>query len=737
MSRSPDFFAELLASMTLEEKAGQLSLYSAEISMTGADPANPEFNLSTSEQRLADIRAGRVTGVFNGRGADFLRPLQQAAVEGSRLGIPLIFGADVIHGYRTAFPTPLGEAASFEPELARRTAEAAAAEAAADGLHWTFAPGADVCRDARWGRVVETSGEDPLLAARFAAARVEGFQGADLTDPSRMMATVKHFAAYGAAEGGLDYATADVSRATLHEVHLPGFRAAVAAGCGSVMSAFNDVDGLPCSANPYLLTEVLKQDWAFDGFVVSDFTSELEIVAHGVAAGPREAARACFLAGLDMSMQSGIYAEHLPDLVRSGEVAEALLDAAVMRVLRAKHRLGLFDDPYRGLDTPPSPAVATARDLARESARRTLTLLKNDGGVLPLKPGAKVALIGPLARENQHLNGPWAIFSDNARSVSLYNGLVAALGEAAVETAPGCDLTRPGEDGFAEALAIAARADVVLLALGEGQHMSGESRSRLDITVPEPQMALARVVRTLGKPTAVLLRTGRPLAIAPLLDLADAVLVTWFGGSETGSAVADVLTGVHAPSGRLPISFPRHPAQVPIYYGHKSTGRPADRVRPRRFTAHFFDVAPGPLFPFGFGLGYGAAAYGPTEIDRETLAAGETLTVVCKVTETAGQPITETPQLYVRDLVASVTRPVRELKAFAKLEIAAGGEAVARFTLTADDLAWPHADGRMIAEPGAFEVCIAPHAETGEWTRFELLSEVRDRAAVGDSVRAG
>jgi len=721
MPRSPDFLADLLAAMTLEEKAGQLSLYSAEISLLNTDPANPEFNLSTSEQRLADVRAGRVTGIFNGRGADYLRPLQQAAVEGSRLGIPLIFGADVIHGYRTAFPTPLGEAASFEPELARRTAQAAAAEAAADGLHWTFAPGADVCRDARWGRVVETAGEDPLLAARFAAARVAGFQGDDLADPARLMATVKHFAAYGAAEGGLDYATADISRATLHEVHLPGFHAAVAAGCGSVMSAFNDVDGLPCSANPYLLTEVLKDAWGFDGFVVSDFTSELEVVAHGVAADGREAARACFLAGLDMSMQSGIYAAHLPDLVRSGEIPQALLDAAVMRVLRAKHRLGLFDDPYRGLDAPPAPAAAGARELAREAARRSLTLLKNDGGVLPLKPGARVALIGPLARENQHLNGPWAIFSDNARSVNLFDGLVAALGEAAVETAPGCDLTGASGDGLAEALEIAARADVVLLALGEGQHMSGEARSRIDITVPGPQMALARAVRALGKPTAVLLRTGRPLAIAPLLDLADAVLVTWFGGSETGPAVADVLTGAHGPSGRLPISFPRHPAQVPIYYGRKSTGRPADPVRPRRFTAHFFDVAPGPLFPFGYGLTYGAAAYGPTEIDRQALEAGETLTVTCRIAETAGQAILETPQLYIRDLVASVTRPVRELKGFAKLDVPAGGEAVARFTLAADDLAWPHADGRRVAEPGAFEVCIAPHAEAGVWARFELL----------------
>jgi len=718
MARDLSFLEGLLDAMTIVEKVGQLSLYSADISLSGTDPVNPVFNLKTPTARFDDIREGRVSGIFNGTGEAYLRPLQQMAVEHSRLGIPLIFGADVIHGYRTCFPVPLGEAASFDPELARRTAQAAAAEAAADGLHWTFAPGADVCRDARWGRVVETSGEDPLLAGSFAAARVRGFQGDDLADPTRVLATVKHFAAYGAAEGGLDYATADISRQTLHEVHLPAFHAALAAGCGSVMSAFNDVDGTPASGNSHLLTEVLRDHWGFPGFVVSDFGSDLELVTHGVAADPREAARQCFRAGLDMSMQSGVYADHLPALLASGEIELAALDRAVMRVLRAKARLGLFENPYRGFGR--TTDTRAARALAREAAVKSLVLLKNEGGILPLAPGAKVALIGPLAQENRHLNGPWAIFSDNAVSTNLLDGLAAALGADAVRTAQGCDLERPGRDGFAEAVALAADADLVILALGEGQHMSGESRSRADITLPAVQMELARAVRAAGKPVVALLRTGRPLALAPLLEVADAVMVCWFLGSETGSAVADILTGAATPSGRLPISFPRHPGQVPIYYGRKSTGRPPNLERPRRFTAYFTDVAPGPLFPFGYGLTYGAVAYGATIVSSADLAWDGQVRVTCELRETAGRSCVETAQLYIHDRVACITRPLRELRDFAKLELGPHGQAQAEFMLRAEDLAFPRADGRRAAEPGEFEVWIAPHAEGGTPARFTL-----------------
>ncbi len=717
MTKPSQSLEELLGRMTLEEKIGQLSLYSADVTLAGPDPINPVLSFETPKGKFNDVRAGRVTGFYNGHGRDYIRALQRLAVEESRLGIPLIFGADVIYGFRTAFPVPLAEAASFEPELARRTAEATAREAASQGIHWTFAPGADLCRDARWGRFVESSGEDALLAGRMAAARVHGFQRDDLADPRGLMATVKHFAAYGAAEGGLDYNTAEISHATLIDHYLPPYRAAVEAGVGAVMSAFNDVEGVPASANRMLLTQVLREQWGFEGFVVSDYNSDRETITHGLAATPREAARLCFLAGLDMCMQSGLYADHLPGLIADGAVDERDLDAAVMRVLRAKQALGLFDNPYRGLDAAYDPAPAQA--LAREAARRCPVLLKNADGVLPLKPGTRVALIGPFAREQAHLNGAWAVFADNARSVNLETGLAAALGPDALVVAPGCDIEAAIPGRLTAALAAAANADVVVLALGEGQHMSGESRSRADTALPQAQLELARALKALGKPLVVLLRTGRPLIIPELVDLSDALLVTWFLGSETGHAVADLLLGLAAPSGRLPASFPRHQGQLPIYYARKATGRPA-QPPPTRFTARYLDLDPSPLFPFGYGLGYGRADYGDTQVDASFLAWDGAITVSCAIAETTGVSIEEVAQLYVRDLAASRVRPVRELKDFRKLPIEAGQQGLATFTLRAADLGFADGRGGWIVEPGEFEVWVAPHAEGGVAARFVL-----------------
>ncbi|MEI4509378.1 glycoside hydrolase family 3 N-terminal domain-containing protein [Sphingopyxis sp. CCNWLW253] len=707
---------QLLAQMTLIEKVGQLSLYSADVQWTG-NLVNPELRFEAPEKRLDDIRAGKVAGIFNLPGEAQVRRLQRIAVEESRLGIPLLFGADVIHGFRTAFPVPLAEAASFEPELACRTAAASAAEAAAEGVHWTFAPGADICRDARWGRAIESYGEDPFLASAFAAARVRGFQGDDLADPRRLMATVKHFAAYGAAEAGLDYNTAELSATTLAEVYLPPYHSALAAGARSVMTAFNDIDGVPCSANPDLLTGLLRENWGFEGFTVSDYNSDREIITHGLAETPREAARLCFLAGLDMCMASGLYADHLAELVDAAEVPIEMLDQAVLRVLRAKQALGLFDDPYRGLAA--GSDRGETRMLAREAARRCPVLLRNEGGVLPLKRGLKIALIGPFACDKAHLNGAWAVFADSDDSQSLADGLLAASEPDYMRIEAGCEIEGPLKGGIAAATRAAEWADVVILALGEGQHMSAESRSRTDPAVPVMQMELARAMRRTGKPLVTLLRAGRPLVVPELVTLSDALLVTWFLGAETGGAVADLLFGRASPSGRLPMSFPRHVGQLPLYYARKATGRPPTDPPidpPPPFTARYIDTAPGPLFPFGFGLGYGHATYGPVRLDSDRLAWNGEIAASCIVSETRGRTIDETAQLYIRDIASNPVRPVRELKGFRKEPIAAGGMAKVGFVISRDLLA--RADGTV--EPGAFDLWIAPHAEAGVPVRFVL-----------------
>jgi beta-glucosidase len=705
----------LLDRMTVEEKVGQLNLVSADVAWTGANSVNPTLRFETPQVHLANIRAGRVTGVFNLVGTERIRAVQKISVEESRLGIPLLFGADVIHGFRTVFPVPLAEAAGFDPAFAAEVAGAVASEAAAEGIHWTFAPGADLCRDARWGRAMESCGEDVLLASRMAAARVNGFQGDDLSDPRRLMATIKHFAGYGAAEAGMDYNTAELSETTLVDHYLPPYRAGIDAGAGAVMTSFNDLDGVPVSASPALLTGLLRERWGFRGFTVSDYNSDVETIAHGFARDRREAAKLCFNAGLDMCMASGLYLEHLPGLIADGLIAMDRLNASVLRILQAKQALGLFDDPYRGMGAE-APALGI---LAREAARRCLVLLKNSGDVLPLARGTTVALIGPFAREHSHLNGAWAIFGDNNRSVDLATGLTEALGQGAVTVTPGCEIDRELDGGIAAAVAAAREADIVILALGEGQHMSGESRSRCDIAVPESQLALARAVRSVARRMVILLRTGRPLIIGELSDLADAVLVTWFLGTETGHAVADILTGKVAPRGRLPMSFPRHGGQVPIYYARKATGRPPAPGSPI-FTARYIDVENGPLYPFGFGLGYGRVSYGPTEPDAAHMAWDGVLTVRCTLTEDAGRDADELVQLYVHDVAARRIRPVRELKAFCWHRIPANSSLVASFEIKRDDLAFDDLQGGRLAEPGAFDIWIASDAQSGQPARFIL-----------------
>lgn len=722
---SPQGIDRLIADMTLEEKAGQLTIMPAAKAPALAEAANPTAMAADMADQERAVREGRLGGVFNGDDADWHRRMQQVAVHESRLGIPLLFAADVIHGFRTIFPVPLAEAAAFDPQLARRTARAAAEEATATGLAWNFAPMVDVSRDARWGRGVEGAGEDVFLGCALSRARVEGFQGAGLHDPAGMMATPKHLAAYGAAAAGLDYSAADVSERTLREIYFPPFQAAFAAGALSTMAAFNDVAGVPCHANPWLMKDVLRGEWGFEGFVVSDYTGDFELIAHGSAGDERDAARLAFRGGVDMSMSSGLYARWLPDLVRSGEVAEADVDVAVRRVLKLKAALGLFEDPFNRLrpgdvETDHAPKH---RELAREAARRSLVLLKNEGGLLPLSRDRRIALIGPFATGHDHLNGPWVLFGDPQHAVSVEDGLRAATPDpAALTVARGCDAEAAIPGGMEAAVAAARAADVVVLVVGEGERMSGEAQSRLDIGLPEPQRALVEAVRAVGKPTVVILKCGRALTLDPASDAADAIVVAWFLGVETGTALADVLFGDFSPSGRLPVSFPRHVGQSPFHYDRKATGRPPLTLKPgEEFKSRWRESLNVAAWPFGHGLTYGDVVYADLEVGDGRLTWDGSIEIAATVRNRGAREAEEVVQLYVHDRAASVTRPIRQLKGFRRVTLAPGASARVVFTLTRADLTFVGPDLTWIAEPGRFTVWIAPSAETGVEGEFELV----------------
>lgn len=714
----------LIARMTLEEKVGQLGVF-ADMVRPFAPDVNPETNVRNAAEVLDQVRAGRVGTLFNGVGAVPGREIQRVAVEESRLGIPVLLAADVIHGMRTVFPIPLGEAASFEPALAQRTARATAVEATAAGLHWTYAPAVDIARDQRWGRGAEGAGEDVFLGCAFAAARVRGFQGEDLRAPDSLLATPKHFVAYGAVSAGLDYNFVEISEGTLRDVHLPPFKAALDAGALSVMTAFNDINGVPASANPALLDGVLRQEWGFPGVVVSDYTADMELIAHGYAADERHATALAFGAGMDMSMQSGFYAAHLPALVETGEVAMEQLDASVRRVLSLKAAIGLLDDPYRSLD-PQREADTSWRDaheaLARDAARRSMVLLKNDDALLPLSPGARIALVGPFARDLDNIEGCWTLFGDRSRYVGLEAGIRAALGpDAALEVVDGCALEAPLEGGIDAAVAAARNAAVVLLAVGEPQRYSGEAQSRTRIVLPEAQQALAEAVAATGTPVVVLLRNGRALALEGAVRDAQAILVTWFLGSQTGHAVADVVFGGCSPSGRLPVSFPRDSGQQPYFYNHPRTGRP-ELPGVTEFKARWREHPHAALYPFGHGLTYGRVEYGATTVQAAQVAWDDAVVVRACVRNTGERAVDEVVQLYVHDRVASRVRPVRELKGFRKIALRPGEERQVEFRLGRADLAFTRADGRFDAEPGRFDVWIAASSAQGEPATFELLA---------------
>ncbi len=720
-----DRIESLIARMTLEEKVGQLGVF-ADMVRPFAPDVNPEANVRNAAQVLEQVRAGRVGCLFNGVGAAQGREIQRVAVEESRLGIPVALAADVIHGMRTVFPIPLGEAASFEPALAERTARATAIEATAAGIHWTYAPAVDIARDQRWGRGAESAGEDVVLGCAFAAARVRGFQGPDLAAADSLLATPKHFAGYGAVAAGMEYAQVDISPQTLHDVHLPPFKAALAAGARALMSAFNDINGVPASANRWLLTDLLRGQWGFDGVVVSDYTADMELIAHGYAADETDATAKAFLAGLDLSMQSGFYAAHLPGLVRSGQVPMAALDASVRRILRLKEAIGLFDDPYRSLD-PAREAdtshLAAHDALARDAARRSIVLLKNDGAALPLRrAGQRIALIGPFARDRDNIEGCWTLFGDKARYVTLEAGMRAALDDdALLEVVPGCALEDAVEGGIEAAVAAARRADVVVLALGEPQRYSGEAQSRVEIVLPAVQQALAEAVAATGTPVVVLLRNGRALALQGAVRDARAIAVTWFLGTQTGHAVADVLFGGYSPSGRLPVSFPQHSGQQPYFYNHPRTGRP-ELPEMSEFKARWREIPNAPLYAFGHGLGYTTFAYGAPRLSAPQLDWDGELVVTTTVTNTGTVAAEEVVQLYVHDCVASRVRPVRELKAFEKTLLAPGEAKDVVFRLDRGQLAFTNSEGVFTAEPGLFDLWVCASSADGEPVRFELLA---------------
>lgn len=721
---SPDRIESLIARMTVDEKVGQLSVF-ADMVRPFAPDVNPEANVRNAEQVLEQVRAGRVGSLFNGVGAELGRRIQQVALEESRLGIPVILASDVIHGMRTVFPIPLGEAASFEPELARRTARATALEATAAGIHWTYAPAVDIARDQRWGRGAEGAGEDVVLGCEFAAARVRGFQGDDLKAEDALLATPKHFAAYGAVAAGMEYAQVDISPQTLRDVHLPPFKAALDAGALSLMSAFNDINGVPASANRALLTDLLRSEWKFEGVVVSDYTADMELIAHGYAADEVDATRKAFLAGLDLSMQSGFYDQHLAGLVHAGEVPMAVLDESVRRILRLKQAIGLFDNPYRSLN-PAREAdqshIAEHDALARDAARRSVVLLKNDGDLLPLKKqGQKIALIGPFVQDRDNIEGCWTLFGDKSRYVTLESGMRAAIGDAAaLDVVAGCALEAPVEGGIEAAVAAARLADVVVLAVGEPQRYSGEAQSRVEITLPPAQQALAEAVAATGTPMVVLLRNGRALALQGAVRDAQAIAVTWYLGTQNGHALADILFGDYSPSARLPVSFPQASGQQPYFYNHPRSGRP-ELPGMSEFKSRWREVPNAALYAFGHGLGYARFAYASPRLSAPQLDwDGELLirTSVRNVSAVAGE---EVVQLYVHDRVASRVRPVRELKAFRKIALAAGESTEVEFRLDRQQLAFTGVDGQYSAEPGLFDIWVCASSVSGEAVSFELL----------------
>lgn len=699
----------LLAQMTLEEKLGQLQQLDGE--------ANGNFR----PEHLDLLRKGQLGSFLNVRGVKNTNAVQRVAVEESRLKIPALFGFDVIHGYRTVFPIPLGEASSWDTRAIERAESIAAKEASAAGVRWTFAPMVDIARDPRWGRIAEGAGEDPFLGAAIARARVRGFQGADYSAPDKILACAKHWVAYGAAESGRDYNTTDMSETTLREVYFPPFKAAVDAGVGTFMSAFNDLNGVPTSANPFTLTQVLRREWKFDGFVVSDYESVRELMNHGLAATESEAARAGVNAGVDMEMVSRLYNKHGTELIKEGKVSQATIDEAVRRVLRIKFRLGLFEKPYAD-EARERVEIMSAENIAaaREIAGRSMVLLKNEREVLPLNKNLKsIALIGPLGDDQKDLIGSWTGDGKPEDTVTLLAGIKAKVSpQTRVVYAKGCELGCDNVDGFAEAVRVAGESEAVIIAVGESAEMSGEAASRSSLDLPGRQLDLIKAIHATGKPYVVVLMNGRPLTINWIAENSNAVLETWFAGTQAGNAISDVLFGDVNPGGKLPVTFPRSVGQIPIYYNHKNTGRPPDVNN--KYTSKYLDVPVTPLFPFGFGLSYTQFQLTNLQLSATSIRPDGRLSVSVEVENTGKRAGDEVVQLYVRDVASSRTRPVRELKGFERVTLKAGEKRRVSFTLAPEQLGFYNREMRFIVEPGEFKVFVGNSSVGGLEANFEV-----------------
>ena len=724
------FVSNLMKQMTLDEKIGQLNLitFSGSV-LTGA---------SASEGPAEKIRKGQVGAVLGISGVDVVRRAQDIAVKESRLKIPLIFGMDVIHGHRTIFPIPLGLSCTWDIELIEKSARIAATEAAADGLNWVYSPMVDLARDPRWGRVAEGAGEDPYLGSLIAAAMVRGYQSPGLKDSTAVMSCVKHYALYGAAEGGRDYNTVDMSQIRMYQDYLRPYKAAVEAGVGSVMTSFNDINGIPATANRWLLTEVLRNQWGFKGFVVTDYTAINELTNHGLG-NLQEVSVLALKAGVDMDMVGEGFLTTLKKSLQEGKITQAEIDNACRRVLEAKYKMGLFEDPYRHINEARAKREILKPEniaFAREAARRSIVLLNNDNQTLPLRKSGTIAVIGPLADNPADMLGTWAFFGDRSKIVTVLQGIKNVAGPGVKVTyAKGSDFTdnprmaaaltffggsvqaKPEAEAevkaaakkmLDEALEVALGADVVVAVLGEPAGWSGEAASRAEIDIPEPQKSLlARLVET-GKPVVLVLVNGRPLTLTWENEHVPAIVETWAAGIEAGNAIADVLFGDYNPSGRLTMSFPRSTGQIPVYYNHKNTGRPFDEKN--KFTSKYIDIPNEPLYPFGYGLSYTTFEYGDITLSKTNLKGNETLTVSTTVTNTGRYPGEETVQLYIGDPVASISRPVKELKGFRKIFLQPGEKKEVSFTVTTEDLKFYNADLKYVWEPGEFIIYVGPNS---------------------------
>lgn len=731
------FIDQLMKKMTLEEKIGQLNL-----------PVTGE--ITTGQAKSSDvakrIRNGEVGGLFNLKGVERIREVQRQAVEESRLGIPLLFGMDVIHGYETIFPIPLGLSCTWDMKAIEESARIAAVEASADGISWTFSPMVDVSRDPRWGRVSEGNGEDPFLGAAIARAMIRGYQGKDMSRNDEIMACVKHFALYGASEAGRDYNTVDMSRQRMFNEYMLPYQAAVEAGVGSVMASFNEVDGVPATGSKWLMTDVLRKQWGFDGFVVTDYTGINEMIDHGM--GDQQTVAALALnAGVDMDMVSDAFSGTLKKSVEEGKVSAAAIDAACRRILEAKYKLGLFDDPYKYCDVNrPKKQIFTKehRAIARKTASESFVLLKNEG-VLPLSKKGTIAVVGPLANTRSNMPGTWSVAAVLDNAPSLVEGLREVVGDRAkVVTAKGSNLigdadyekratmfgrelhrdNRTDRELLDEALKVAAGADVIVAALGESSEMSGESSSRTNLEMPDVQRALLQELLKTGKSVVLVLFTGRPLVLTWEEEHVPAILNVWFGGSEAAYAISDVLFGDVNPSGKLTATFPQNVGQIPLFCNHKNTGRPLQEGRWfEKFRSNYLDVSNEPLYPFGYGLSYTTFAYSDIHLSSTEMSADGELTATVTVTNTGSRDGAEVVQLYIRDLVGSVTRPVKELKGFEKIFLKAGESRKVSFSITPELLKFYNYDLQFVCEPGDFDVMIGGNSRDVKKARFLLKGE--------------